>query len=110
MEHAEHAHLGRPGVLQAVRQAGRQVQAGPWRERMLNAADMRCAVTMEYPHDLVIRMAMFWRAPRRDLTHELGGNRAIAIRAEQDTELPVTGCLDVAAGEVPAPQRAVIGT
>ena len=70
---------------------------------MLDAANVRCAVTMEYQHDLVIRVAVFWRAPRRDLAYELSRDRAIAFWTEQDAELPVTGCLDLAVGEVPAP-------
>src|SRR5258706_12907583 len=105
MENAEHAHLGRPGVLQAVRQAGRQVQAGPRRERMLGATDVRRPGAAEYQPDLVVRVAMFRRAPRRDLTHELRSDRAAAARAEQDAELPVAGGLDLAVGEVLALQR-----
>src|SRR5258708_39361242 len=93
MEDAEHAHLGRSGVLQAVRQSGRQVQAGARAKGMLGAADVRCAVTLEYQPDLVVRMAVFRRAPRRGLAYELGGNRATAVWAEQDPEPPHTRCL-----------------
>src|SRR5258708_4213507 len=109
MEDAEHAHLGRSGVLQAVRQSGRQVQAGARAKGMLGAADVRCAVTMEYQHDLVVRMAVFMRAPLRDLAYEWGGSGAPAFWAEQGADPPVPGCLDLAVGEVPAPQRAGVG-
>ena len=85
------------------------MQAGPRAERMLDAANVRYAMTMEYQHDLVIRVAVFWSAPRRDLAYELSRDRAIAFWTEQDAELPVTGCLDLAVGEDPAPQRTASG-
>ena len=71
---------------------------------MLGAADMRRPVAAKYQHDLVVRVAVFRRASRRDLTDELRCYGAAESRAEQDAEPPVTGGLDLAIGEVPVLQ------
>src|SRR5262245_3073182 len=100
MEDAKHAQRVGPGVLQAMRQAGRQMQAGAWRQRLLATADMRDSGAAQDQHDLVVRMPVLRSPSRRNLADELRRDRATAARAEQDPELPVPRHLDLAVGEV----------
>ena len=64
MEDAEHAHRVSPGVLEAVLEERRQVDARAAADRRLFAAEVEHALPLDHVDDLVVGVAVHARRGR----------------------------------------------
>src|SRR4051812_36267990 len=92
VEDAEHAHLVSPGVLEAVLDEWREVHARPAGDRRLLPVEVQDALPLDHVDDLVVRVAVHRRAPRRDQADELRPVPAAAAPADQERKPAVLPC------------------
>jgi hypothetical protein len=89
-----------------VQLAGPQMSAAAGSQHKIGAADVHHALTLQYQHHLVVGVAVSRRPAGRYLAHELRCDRAATSGAEQDTEPPVSGRLDLAVTQIAGHRRA----
>jgi hypothetical protein len=99
VEDTQHDEGVRPGVLQAVRLAGRKVHAAAGGQRVVGPG-VRDAPAGQHQDHLVVGVGVLGGAAGRDLADELGSGLAASAGAEQDAEPAVAGDLRVAVGQV----------
>jgi hypothetical protein len=86
-EDAEHPHLARAAVLEAVDEPGRQVDARAGAQVSGLALDVERALTGKDVDDLVVLVEMVGGAPDRDVADELGHRLAAVLRLGEQREL-----------------------
>ena len=91
-EDAEHLHLARAVVLEAVDEPGGQVDARAGAQRRARAVDMEGAFSREHVHDLVVLVEVVGCASGRDVAAELRHRLAAVLRVREQRELASRRC------------------